>query len=72
MRQADILDAIRGTTPFVPPELTLSTGERISIAHPDAALVGKTTTGVLVDGQIHLIANVHITRIAPLAMSAAN
>jgi hypothetical protein len=71
MSQTDIQNAIRQTTPFVPLELTLSTGERITVPHPDAALVGKTTTAILIDGQIHMMANVHITRIAPLAMTPA-
>ncbi len=70
MSQADIQTAIRQSKPFMPLEMTLSTGERIIIPHPDAALVGKTTTGVLIDGQIHLIANLYITRIAPIAANA--
>jgi hypothetical protein len=71
MSQADILAAIRQTAPFVPLEMTLSTGEKVIIPHPDVALVGRTTTAVLIDGINHLIANVHITRIAPLAVSAS-
>ncbi|HYO25285.1 MAG TPA: hypothetical protein VEQ85_10060 [Lacipirellulaceae bacterium] len=71
MSQADILAAIRESTPFVPIELTLSTGEKVAIPHPDAALVGKTTTAVLIDGINHLIANVHITRIAPAPAPSA-
>jgi hypothetical protein len=66
-----ILAAIRQSTPSVPLELTLSTGEKIFIPNPDAAVVGKTTTAVLIDGINHLIATVRITRIAPAAASAA-
>jgi hypothetical protein len=72
MSQADILAAIKQTQPFVPLQLIMSNGEKINITHPDAVLVSKTNTAVAVDGVIHLIANLHITRIAPMAMSAAS
>jgi hypothetical protein len=72
MSQADILAAVKGTQPFVPLQLVMSNGERINITHPDAVLVSKTNTAVALDGVIHLIANLHIVRIAPLEMSIAS
>jgi hypothetical protein len=72
MSQADILAAIRSTQPFEPLQLIMSNGEKINITHPDAVLVGKTNTAVSVEGIIHLIANLHITRIAPVAVSSLN
>jgi hypothetical protein len=67
MSQADILAAIKRVQPFEPLQLVLSSGEKINLTHPDAILVGKTATAVSVDGLIHLVSNIHITRISPLA-----
>lgn len=71
MSQADIQAAIRRTQPFEPLQFILSTGEKINLTHPDAILVGKTTTAISVDGLIHLISNLHITRFSPLPLAAA-
>lgn len=70
MSQADIIAAIKQSKPFEPLQIVMSNGEKINISHPDAALVGKTNTAVLIDGIIHLIGNLHITRIAPLSAVA--
>ena len=72
MSQADIQSAVRTTQPFEPLNFTLSTGEVLTVRRPDGIMIGKTTCAINVDGQIHLIANLHITRIAPLTVSAAS
>jgi hypothetical protein len=55
---------------FVPVRILLSNGERFDLTHPEAALVGKFTTVVMIDGESNLMANVHINRIEPLATHA--
>jgi hypothetical protein len=57
--------------PFEPLQFVLSAGEKLNLTHPDAILVGKTNTAISLDGTIHLIANIHITRISPIPVAAA-
>jgi len=52
--------------PFEPKRIWLSDGRTVEIPRPGTIAVGKRTSAVVVDGMIHTIANLHITRIEPL------
>lgn len=65
MSEGDLKAALKAKD-FAPLRLHLSSGTTIDVTHPDAAMVGRTNTAVMIDGLINLIANVHITRIEPL------
>jgi hypothetical protein len=52
--------------PFEPKRLWLSDGRNVEIPRPGTIAIGKRTSGVVVDGMIHTITNLHITRIEPL------
>lgn len=71
MSEADLKAAIKTRIEeFVPVRLHLSSGFAIDLTHPEAALIGRTTTAILIDGQVNMIANVHITRVEPLSSLA--
>jgi hypothetical protein len=59
------------TEPFEPKRLYLSDGTTVDIARPGTIAVGKRTSGVVVDGLIHTIVNMHITRVEPLVRAAS-
>jgi hypothetical protein len=59
------------TEPFEPKRLHLSDGRTVDIPRPGSVAVGKRTLGVVIDGSIHTIANLHITRIEPLPTAAS-
>ena len=67
MNPDDIKLAIKSQQPFEPVRIDLSNGAFYDITHPDAILISPRTSAVLVGESIHLIANVHINQIAPLA-----
>ena len=58
------------TQPFEPKRLHLSDGRTIDIPRLGSIAIGRRTSGVVVDGRIHTIANIHITRIEPLITAA--
>jgi hypothetical protein len=53
------------TPPFEPKLIRLSNGETYEIRRPGAIAIGRRTCGVVVDGLIHTIANLHIAQVAP-------
>jgi hypothetical protein len=59
------------TEPFEPKRLYLSDGREIDIPRPGSFAIGRRTSAVVVDGMIHTIANLHITRIEPLIRAAS-
>jgi hypothetical protein len=70
MNPDDIKQAIKSEQPFQPVRIQLSNGAMFDITHPDAILIGPRTSAILVNDSIHLIANVHINQIAPLAAAS--
>ena len=58
------------TDPFEPKRLHLSDGKTVDIARPGTIAVGRRTSGVVIDGLIHTITNLHITRVEPLVAAA--
>jgi hypothetical protein len=59
------------TEPFEPRRLYLSDGREIDIPRPGTIAIGRRTSAVVVDGMIHTISNLHITRIEPLVKAAS-
>jgi hypothetical protein len=57
--------------PFEPKRLYLSDGREIDIPRPGSIAIGRRTTAVVVDGMIHTISNLHITRVEPLLETAS-
>jgi hypothetical protein len=55
---------------FVPVRIHLSNGSHFDVRIPEAILIGRTASAILIDGQINLIGNMHINRIEPLATAA--
>jgi hypothetical protein len=55
---------------FVPVRVHLSTGTQYDIRFPEAFMIGRTASAILVEGQINLIGNMHINRIEPLTTAA--
>jgi hypothetical protein len=54
------------TEPFEPKRIYLSDGTTVDIPRSGTIAVGKRTSGVVIDGLVHTIANLHITRVEPL------
>lgn len=52
--------------PFEPKRIRLSNGETYEILRPGSIAIGRRTSGVVVDGLIHTIANLHIAQVEPL------
>ena len=59
------------TEPFEPKRLYLSDGTTVDIPRPGTIAVGRRTSGVVIDGMVHTISNLHITRIEPLVATAS-
>jgi hypothetical protein len=55
---------------FVPVRIHLSNGTQYEIRIPEAIMIGRTASAILVEGQINLIGNMHINRIEPLVTAA--
>jgi hypothetical protein len=51
---------------FVPVRVHLSNGTQYEILHPDAIMIGRTASAIMIDGQISLIGNMHVNRVEPL------
>jgi len=66
VNEDELKKAIKAQQPFQPLRLHLSNGAAFEVRHPDAILIGSRTTAILVEGAIHLIANIHISHIEPL------
>jgi hypothetical protein len=54
------------TPPFEPKRLRLTNGQTYDIQHPGAIAIGRRACGVVVDGLIHTVANIHIAQIEPI------
>ena len=59
------------TEPFEPKRLYLSDGNTIDIPRSGSIAVGRRTSAVVIDGLIHTISNLQITRIEPLVGAAS-
>ena len=57
--------------PFEPKRLYLSDGREIDIPRPGTIAIGRRTSAIVVDGMIHTISNLHITRVEPLVKAAS-
>jgi hypothetical protein len=57
------------TEPFEPKRIFLSDGRSIDIPRKGCIAVGKRTSGVVIEGLVHTISNLHITRIEPLVVA---
>lgn len=53
-------------TPFEPKRLRLTNGQTHAIHHPGAIAIGRRSCGIVVDGLIHTVANIHIAQVEPL------
>lgn len=65
MNEEELRTAIL-SEPFEPKRLYLSDGREIDIPRAGTIAIGRRTSAVVVDGRIHTIANLHITRVEPL------
>ena len=71
MSEQDLRSIIRGRVEeFVPVRIHLSNGTQYDIRFPEAIMIGRTASAVLVEGQINLIGNMHINRVEPLVTAA--
>jgi hypothetical protein len=59
------------TPPFEAKRIHLSDGAVYDVRRPGSIAIGRRNSGIVVDGQIHMISNLHITRIEPLAAVAS-
>ena len=59
------------TDPFEPKRIHLNDGRTVDIPRPGTIAVGRRTSGVVIDGLIHTISNLHVTRIEPLTAAAS-
>jgi hypothetical protein len=55
----------------VPVRIYLSNGTQFDVLHPEAIMIGRTSSAILVDGQINLIGNMHVNGVEPLAAAAS-
>jgi len=71
MSEQDLRGVIKSKVEeFVPVRLHLSNGTQYDIRFPEAIMIGRTASAVLVDGQINLIGNLHVNRVEPLVAAA--
>jgi hypothetical protein len=59
------------TEPFEPKRIYLSDDRTVDIPRSGTIAVGKRTSGVVIDGIVHTISNLHITRVEPLVKAAS-
>jgi hypothetical protein len=69
MNPDDIKGAIK-SQPFQPILMRLSIGSVFEVRHPDAIAIGPRTSAILIGERFHIIANVHINQIEPLAAAS--
>jgi hypothetical protein len=65
----DELEIAIYTPPFEPKLIRLTNGETYEIVRPGAIAIGKRTCGIVVNGMIHTIANIHIAQVEPLSVT---
>jgi hypothetical protein len=71
MSEQDLRSIIRGRVDeFVPVRILLSNGTQYDIRFPEAIMIGRTASAILVEGQINLVGNMHINRVEPLLSAA--
>jgi hypothetical protein len=66
MNEEELNSAIY-TPPFEPKRIRLTNGQAYDIRWPGSIAIGRRTCAVVVDGLIHMVANVHIAQVEPLA-----
>lgn len=67
MSEQDLRSVIKSRADeFVPVRLHLSNGTQFDVRIPEAILIGRTASAILIDGQINLIGNMHVNRVEPL------
>jgi hypothetical protein len=59
------------TEPFAPKRLHLRDGRTVDIPRAGTIAIGRRTSGVVIDGLVHTISNLHITRVEPLVAAGA-
>jgi hypothetical protein len=57
--------------PFEPKRLHLSDGRTVDVPRSGTIAIGRRTSGVVIDGMIHIISNLHITRVEPMVKAAS-
>lgn len=71
MSEQDLRNLIKSKVEeFLPVRLHLSNGTHYDIRYPEAVLIGRTASAILIEGQINLTANLHVNRVEPLVSSA--
>jgi hypothetical protein len=56
---------------FEPKRLRLTNGETYEIRHPGSIAIGRRVTGIVVNGRLHQVSNLHIAQIEPLELAAS-
>lgn len=51
---------------FVPVRIYLSNGTHYDVKFPEAIMIGRTASAIMIDGAINLIGNMHVNRVEPL------
>jgi hypothetical protein len=54
------------TPPFERKRIRLSNGQTYDIQHPGSIAIGRRACGMVVDGMIHTVANIHIAQVEPI------
>jgi hypothetical protein len=57
--------------PFKPKRLYLSDGRTVDVPRVGTIAIGRRTSGVVIDGIVHTISNLRITRVEPLIRAAS-
>jgi hypothetical protein len=71
MSEQDLRSVIKSRVEeFVPVRIHLSNGTQYEVRIPEAIMIGRTASAILVEGQVNLIGNMHINRIEPLVTAA--
>jgi hypothetical protein len=70
MNEVDLRIAVLAE-PFEPKRLYLSDGRELDIPRSGTIAIGRRTSAIVVDGMIHTIANLHVTRVEPLVKAAS-
>jgi hypothetical protein len=70
MNEEELKEAIY-SQPFEPKRLRLTNGEVYEIRHPGSIAIGRRVCGVVINGMLHQIANIHIAQIEPLEVTAS-
>jgi hypothetical protein len=59
------------TEPFEPKRLYLSDGRIVDVPRVGTIAIGGRTSGIVIDGIVHTVSNIHITRVEPLVKAAS-